>query len=220
MYVLKPSKRLMKAISIDRLSEGNGKLLAMLAKNSLESFYQTGFEGLCVEAGHSNMSEALISSVIPFDGELLIVGDSEMCKMWRMMCHNLSINVTVIDGSDTENDLNDALRVVMESNRHISHVICSAEREAGNLKLIGDAAKRYRKSLIVDNSCETLSIGDMDLYNIDYLIGADGELSLVLARRSKLVQTEGNARMASHDLYTAWQNSMSLRRPTLEPMAC
>lgn len=192
----------------------------MLKMDKSESFYQTGFETLCVEAGHSNMIEALISSVIPFDGELLIIGNSDMCKMWRTICHNLSINVTAIDGTDTEADLNEALRVVMESNRHITHVICSVEKGHDDLKKIGDAAKRYRKSLIVDNSTDTLSISDMNQYNIDYLISADENLSLVLARRSKLVQTEGNARMASHDLYTIWQNSMSLRRPTLEPMAC
>ena len=213
----------MKTLSAETLSQMGGRMLPMFAMRNIgtDSFYRTGFEKLYFEADHEKMSEVLISSVIPFDGELLIVGDSEMCKMWRMLCHKMSISVSVIDGQDTENEIDAAMTAIMESNKRIKHVICSGARSAESLSIIGRLSKKYRCALIVDNCTDVLSMADVDRYGIDFLIGSSNDdLSVILARRSKLVQTEGNARNASQDLYAMWQDDMRQRRPTLEPMAC
>jgi len=193
----------------------------METANIHPDFYRTGFEELYVEGSRSATYEAVISSVIPFDGELLIVGNSEICTAWRHMCHNLSINVSVIDGQDTEDNLKRALEAVLNSNKHITHVICSSEHSSESMALIGAMAKDYKKSLIVDNVNGNIATCNMNAHGIDFLITAEenGE-TLIVARRSRLVQTEGNARHAHHDIYAMWQDNMRMRRATLEPMAC
>lgn len=193
----------------------------MKAIDTRSDFYRTGFEELCMNISRTATSEAVISSVIPFDGELLIIGNSEVCTLWRHICHNLSISVSVIDGQDTEECLETALKAVLNTNEHITHIICSSERSANSLSLIGKMAKEYRKSLIVENANNAIAASNMNSHNIDFLITAEENCeTLVVARRSKLVQTEGNARHANHDIYAMWQNDMRVRTATLEPMAC
>ena len=57
-------------------------------------------------------------------------------------------------------------------------------------------------------------------YKIDYLVGnlISSLSSFVLARRNKLVQTEGNARSLSKDLHNLWQQTLRNRRREIEPM--
>ncbi|MCQ2228500.1 MAG: hypothetical protein MJZ13_01995 [Bacteroidales bacterium] len=193
----------------------------MKTANTHTDFYRTGFEELYIDGSRLATSEAVISSVMPFDGELLIIGNSDICTTWRHICHNLSINVSVIDGQDTEDNLKNALEAVMNSNKRITHVICSSERSTESMSLIGSMVKEYKKSLIVDNANDGIDTNNMNAYGIDFLITAEENCeTLIVARRSRLVQTEGNARRACHDIYAMWQNNMSMRRATLEPMAC
>lgn len=221
----------MKTLSIDTLvtrrsaaAEPAAKLLSYLASQNAhpDHFYLTGFEGICVDAAHTTLTEALISSVVPFDGELLVVGTDESCALWRTLCHNLSIQISVLDSS--ADDLADALEAVLSTNRHITHVMCSSDRDDASLRTIGNAVRRHRRSFIVDNSSDAVQMADVDVYNIDFLMTAAADadaspVSLIVARRSKLVQAEGNARNSSHDIYALWQQIVGVRCPSLEPMA-
>lgn len=183
----------------------------------MESMYKAGFEELCIAGGSVAANEAVISSVVPLDGELLIVGNVETIGQWRHICHNLSISASVVDGDGTSSDLLDALDAILSSNNRITHIVCSSERSEANLAALGMMARRYKRSLIVENAMSNIVVSDMNKLNIDFLIGNNGN---VTARRSKLVQAEGNARTSAHDIYALWQCSMSERRATLEPMAC
>lgn len=183
-----------------------------------DHFYLTGFEGLCVEANHAQVCEAVISSVVNFDRELLILSNeaSETCKLWRKICRELDIKLTFLDIND-ENIL-DAIETLLTANTKISHVLCSSEREGQTLKEIGKIVRQRRRSFIVDNCTDEISMANINEFNIDFLIMADEPMSMIIARRSKLVQTEGIARRASHDIYAIWQKSMNDRLSTLEPM--
>ena len=44
-------------------------------------------------------------------------------------------------------------------------------------------------------------------------------VSIIIAKRSRLVMTEGNARRGAHDIYAVWQDSLSCRNPKWVPMA-
>lgn len=224
----------MKAVSLNYLSvsqqEGArmplANILSVFASQNAhpDHFYLTGFEGLCVEAGHSSVCEAVISSVIPFDRELLVLGSehSQACALWRTICRELDIQVSFLDSTDE--NLIDALNAVLETNKHITHVLCSSERATEQLRAIGKEVRQMRRTLIVDNCTDVISMANIDEFNIDFLITASEDkeanpISLIVARRSRLVQTEGNARNANHDIYALWQEIAGGRRSTLEPMA-
>ncbi len=224
----------MKTLSIDYLAVSQKEGLNMPLANILkvftsqnthpDRFYLTGFEGLCVDANHSTVCEAVISSVVPFDCELLVIGceESATCKLWRSICHRLDVPVSFLDAPS--DSLLDALETVLEANRNISHVLCTSERTTEMLKAIGSVVRKARRSFIVDNCTDVISMKNINDFCIDFLItaSADSEqnpISLLVARRSRLVQTEGIARSASHDIYTLWQQTMAGRRPTLEPLA-
>ncbi len=220
----------MKSFALNHFGPSSGASLSQLfagffSQNAHpEYFYLTGFEGLCVEESHAQVCEAVISSLIPFDGELLILGSetSDACNLWRTIGRKLDINVSFLDADDA--DLLAAIETVFESNRHITHVLCSSERDGEMLKAIGGVVRRARKSLIVDNCTDSVTMANIDKSNIDFLITASDDLkenpvSLIIARRSKLVQAEGIARRADHDIYALWQQNMNERRSTLEPMS-
>ncbi len=223
----------MKTLSLDYLSvsqkEGANmplaKILSVFASQNAhpDRFYLTGFEGLCVEAGHSAVCEAVISSAMPFDRELLVIGceKSDTCSLWRSICHRLDVPVSFLDVADE--DLLDALSTILQANRNISHVLCSSERSSEMLRKIGAVVRNERCSFVVDNCTDVISMKNINDFCIDFLITAstdndENPISLIVARRSRLVQTEGNARTASQDIYTMWQKSMQDRRSTLEPM--
>lgn len=224
----------MKALSLNYLSvskqEGAemplANILSVFASQNAhpDHFYLTGFEGICVDTSHTQVCEAVISSVIPFDRELLVLGSeqSTACALWRNICRSLDIQVSFLDSTDE--NLVDALEAILVTNQHITHVVCSSERSSEQLKEIGKEVRRQRRSLIVDNCTDVISMSNINDFNIDFLITASADedknpVSLVVARRSRLVQTEGNARHANHDIYALWQQMVGGRRSTLEPMA-
>lgn len=183
----------------------------------MESAYKLGFEELFVDGGVVAASEAVISSVVPLDGELLIVGNVSAIDEWRAVCHNLSIVASVIDNSGTTADVLCAVEAILASNSHISYIICSSDKCEACLAAIGMLARKYKRSFVVVDKTDSVEVLSMKQLNIDFLISSTGS---IVARRNKLVQTEGNARMSAQDIYAMWQRSMSQRQATLEPMAC
>ncbi len=183
----------------------------------MESIYKLGFEELYVNGGIVAASEAVISSVVPLDSELLIIGNVASIDEWRAVCHKLSIVASVIDNDGSTSDLICAVEAILASNNHISHIICGSERCEACLAAIGMLARKYKRSFIVVDTTDCVEAVNMKLLNVDFLISNTGNIT---ARRNKLVQTEGNARTSGQDIYAMWQRSMSHRCATLEPMAC
>lgn len=181
-------------------------------------FFRTGYESIPFRAGVDDTATALISSVISLDGELLIVGNCSNCDAWRKACAEMDINVSVIDGSLSTLEMQEALDAIFANNRHISHVICSSDNS--QLEMISMMTRKAKRSLIVEDSEFTIQREDIIRLNIDFLVRpiADAE-SLILARRSRLVQAEGNARKPQHDIYSIWQSVMFSRTSKMEPMA-
>lgn len=182
-----------------------------------EHFYMTGFEGIRVDNDYNSVYEVVIASMIGYNNELLVIGNNEQSAAWRRTCKALDVTVSTID---VDEDLAVAVDAILAANRNITHILCSQEVSARDLNKIGQLSRQYRRSIIVDNSSESFTMADIDKYNIDFLVCPQTEGSLIVARRSKLVQTEGNARCSSNDLYAIWQNGLASRQSTLEPMAC
>ncbi len=182
-----------------------------------EHFYRTGFESIRVNGNYEAVYEAVIASMIGYNNELLVIGQSEQSAAWRKTCKALDVNVSTID---IDNNIATAVETILSVNKNITHILCGSEVSADVLNKIGEISRKYRRSLIADNSHYDYNMNDIDRYNIDFLVCPQVDSSLIVARRSKLVQTEGNARNIANDLYTIWQSGLSDRRSTLEPMAC
>ncbi|MBE6340061.1 MAG: hypothetical protein K6G73_02010 [Marinilabiliaceae bacterium] len=182
-----------------------------------EHFYRTGFESIRVNGNYEAVYEAVIASMIGYNNELLVIGQSEQSAAWRKTCKALDVNVSTID---IDNNIATAVETILSVNKNITHILCGSEVSTDVLNKIGEISRKYRRSLIADNSHYDYNMNDIDRYNIDFLVCPQVDSSLIVARRSKLVQTEGNARNIANDLYTIWQSGLSDRRSTLEPMAC
>lgn len=182
-----------------------------------EHFYRTGFESIRVNGNYEAVYEAVIASMIGYNNELLVIGQSEQSAAWRKTCKALDVNVSTID---IDNNIATAVETILSVNKNITHILCGSEVSSDVLNKIGEISRKYRRSLIADNSHYDYNMNDIDRYNIDFLVCPQVDSSLIVARRSKLVQTEGNARNIANDLYTIWQSGLSDRRSTLEPMAC
>lgn len=200
------------------------KLISAFTMQNVHSdlFYLTGFECICINANHAKLSEAVISTAIPFDGELLIIGNDDSCTLWRNICHQMDIKVSAIDGN--EDYISSALEAILKTNKNISHIICGSQYSDALLRTIGTIAHQYRCTFIVDNCNNVVTMANINDYKIDFLVTADSDdaqipTSIVIARRSKLVQTEGNARSKNNDIYAMWQQIVGIRKSTLEPMA-
>lgn len=182
-----------------------------------EHFYRTGFESIRVNGNYEAVYETVIASMIGYNNELLVIGQSEQSAAWRKTCKALDVNVSTID---IDNNIATAVETILSVNKNITHILCGSEVSSDVLNKIGEISRKYRRSLIADNSHYDYNMNDIDRYNIDFLVCPQVDSSLIVARRSKLVQTEGNARNIANDLYTIWQSGLSDRRSTLEPMAC
>ncbi|MCF0191764.1 MAG: hypothetical protein HUJ96_10940 [Marinilabiliaceae bacterium] len=186
---------------------------------SPEYFYLTGYEGICVKTDRLQVCKSVISSVVPIDSELLLIGDNDACESWRDLCACLDINVTLLDGDAVE--LTD-IESVLKANLRISHVMCTGRRGRRDLEEIGRLAHRMHRSFVVEvEENEVLRLRDVEELSIDFLISSpkdDRDVSLIVAKRAKLVQTEGNARSSQYDIYAMWQQEVGMRSSTLLPM--
>lgn len=220
----------MKAMSFDQLKTGTMALAAMPAKNVMsalaadgsfmDKFFLSGYEGLCLALNHADLTRSVISSAVPMEGELLVVGGDELCALWCGVCAGLRIRLSAIDASSS--DILAATETLLKVNARISHVLCSTHLDAQTIKSLSALVHRRGRSLIVDSSDDDMDMAAIEASGVDFAIAAtDGEspMSIVVARRSRLVMTEGNARNATHDLYAAWQGLLTSRTPTMRPMA-
>lgn len=189
---------------------------------NLSPFYTTGFETILFNKDQSFVLEAVLASTVAWDNEILIAGNSNsLDKLGKIVSkQNLTyhcLNWSPESGDDFENDFNNYSGV--------SHLLIGIDSltsmENIPVKKILQIASKNKYSLIV--YCDISVTGLNDIFNgaIDYMIGglsAEPPKSFVVARRSRLVQTEGKSRSFNMDLYSYWQWSMKDRTSIIEPM--
>lgn len=186
---------------------------------SPDFFYLTGYEGIFVEANRSQVCECVISSVVSLNSDLLLVADSSSFDVWSDLCDGLGINVTLVDAKCVSTS---SVQAILDDNTDISHIMSLDVRDRDVLMALGNLARANRRSFVVEvEGADNIRLADLEAMNIDYLVqtsdSAD-DMSLVVARRSKLVQTEGNARHRNQDIYAMWQSTVAVRSSSLKPM--
>ena len=207
------------------LVEGNldDKVIQMWSRHNHGTipFYATGFETISFNQDKSFVLETVLASSVAMDNEVLIVGfGNSMEKLQETVsAQNLTYHCLDLSYNDCD-DLNSKILRLP----YISHLLIGidSKTDINNIPvdmLLNIASKR-RYSLIA--YCDTIVDGLNDIFNgaIDFMIGGLSNLrSFVVARRSKLVQTEGNSKYFSRDLYSYWQWTMRDRKPIIKPMS-
>ncbi len=187
-----------------------------------DMFYQTGFETILFNKNRSFALETVLSSVISWDDEVLIVGFGAILGEMESKADSQGVFYQsynwVIDGwSSLEN--------VIEANGNIKKILIGieAETEVDDIPIEKLLALATKNKIGIIVYCQTDVDGLNDRFKgaIDFMIGecdCHPHRSFVVARRSKLVQTEGVSQSFNFDLYAYWQWSMRNRNSIIEPM--
>lgn len=203
------------------------RVIALLAERELqpEHFYLTGFETISFNQNRKFAIETVLSSSTSFHNEVLVVNTgahsfyiTQLCEKNRISCHMISVD-DILDPAML-------IEKVIKPNRNISHlVICQGDDIAINrdeLKMAGLISAKNKIDLIVECDKFSISVPMALECGVSFLVSPDpcmNDHSLVVARRSRLVQCEGKSRTMQYDLYRYWQRNLSQRRHEIEPMA-
>jgi 2-aminoethylphosphonate-pyruvate transaminase len=178
---------------------------------------EAGYEAILMQGSGTFGVEAVISSVLPRDGKLLVIINGAYGERIATMAarHNIA---TALLRSD-EDQLPDLVAVdrVLGSDSAITHVVAvHCETTAGILNPIerlGEIVQRHKKEFIVDAMSSFGAIPlNLAAAGIDYLISSANKciegvpgFAFVLARRDSLLNTTSRARTLSLDLLAQWQ---------------
>ncbi len=188
-----------------------------------DNFYQTGYECISFKKGTVFALEAVLTSVVPMDKSVIILNSGLNSTPTVETCLKHNINFKIVDFLENRIDFN-SLDNILNSSDNFSH-ICISLSESTSLKDIDllklkEISEKSNTGLFLYYSGDIMNLNRIRKYKIDYLVGnlISSLSSFVLARRNKLVQTEGNARSFSKDLHSLWQQTLRNRRREIEPM--
>jgi hypothetical protein len=202
----------------------DNNVLQMWSKRdcNLSRFYTTGFESILFNKDKSFVLETVLSSSVSWDSEILIVGNDKSVEKLSKIAKKQNLNYHCLDWfSDDREKIVNNLSKYSEITHLLIEINTDTSLEQVQIKNLLQLASKNKYSLIV--YCDTDVTGINDTFDgaIDYMIGGIEEqpfMSFVVARRNRLVQTEGNSSNFSNNLYLLWQMSLRNRARYIEPM--
>ncbi|WP_209860573.1 2-aminoethylphosphonate--pyruvate transaminase [Paenibacillus shirakamiensis] len=165
--------------------------------------------------------ESVISTVIPKDGQLLVLTNGAYGQRIADMAKVYGINHLVLDFGETSPVNTEQVVQYVSNHPHITHVaVVHCETTTGMLnpiEQITSVLHQLGKIIIVDAMSSFGGIPmNIPALHIDYLISSANKciqgvpgFGFILARRSQLEQCKGQARTLSLDLYDQWINMES-----------
>ena len=176
-----------------------------------------GYEAILIQGSGTSGIEAVISSVIPRDGKLLIIINGAYGKRIRDIAERHGIESVAIESNENTPPDPQQVRQSLTDNSAITHVaLVHCETSSGILNPlheIGAVVKELQRTFIVDAMS---SFGGIPLNvvetGIDFLVSSANKciegvpgFSLVIADRAKLLASDGAARTVSLDLLAQWK---------------
>ena len=176
-----------------------------------------GYEAILLQGSGTFGIEAVVSSVIPRDGKLLIVINGAYGKRIRDIAERHGIETVAIEVTEGTPPDPQQVRRSLNGDSEITHVaLVHCETSSGILNPvheIGAVVKELRRTFIVDAMS---SFGGIPLNvaeaGIDFLISSANKciegvpgFSLVIADRAQLLASGGAARSVSLDLLAQWK---------------
>ncbi|TRX72217.1 hypothetical protein [Carboxylicivirga sp. M1479] len=212
-------------IELDDVVDKN--LISLMTKSPInpEDFYLTGYETISFKRTREFALETVISSVVPFDKDLLIVANNNDDLHIQKLCNMYGVSSTIVNLPQSEDEL-EAILSTYTQTRQYSHILISddvnSQRCLATINAIASILIESSIKLIVQCRRQPMDLNIVRELNIAYMVcnGMQGSISsVVLARRSQLVQTEGISRSYTQDLYSYWQKMLSGRKAGIKPMA-
>ena len=161
--------------------------------------------------------EAVVSSVIPPDGKLLVLINGAYGERILKMAEIHHIPATPLRCAEDEVPDVEALNAALAADAGITHVaVVHCETTTGIINPVadyGEVVRRHGRLYIVDamSSFGAYPIA-LDGWGIDYLVSSSNKciegvpgFSFVLARKAALLATRGWARTLSLDLLAQWE---------------
>lgn len=161
--------------------------------------------------------EAMIGSVMPRDGKLLILSNGAYGNRLVTITATLGINHIVHDSGELAPPDIDKLRAALADDPEITHVVVvHNETTTGMMNPLAEIAeivKNAGKVFLVDSMSAFGGVPlDMAEHGIDFLVSSANKciqgvpgFGFILARRDELEKTEGYARSLSLDVYGQWR---------------
>ena len=176
-----------------------------------------GYEAILMQGSGTYGVEAVISSVLPREGSLLVVVNGAYGERIVTMAARHGIPATALRCDENRLPDLDAIGSALQIDPAITHVVAvHCETTAGILnpvEAIGQLVKRHGREFIVDAMSSFGAIPlDLAGAGVDYLVSSANKciegvpgFAFVLARRGALLNTEGRARTLSLDILAQWQ---------------
>lgn len=208
----------------DLLEQG---LMALMSRQQInaETFYLTGYETMSFNRNLDFALETVLCSVVPFEKELLILSNPESDNYIIDLCTKHSVSYEVIPMPSTDDEW-DYLEIILKNHRRFSHILYSgdvtSDLQQEQLFRLGSYIESSRIGFILHCDHQPMILSDVRAIGVDYMICQGLSCtasSVVLAKRSRLVQTEGTSRNHLFDLYAYWQRTLHHRKSGIEPMA-
>ena len=202
----------------------DNNVLQMWSKRdySLSRFYTTGFETILFNKDNSFVLETVLSSSVLWEKEILITGNEKSIEKLSKTVNNQNLTYHCLDWFSDGLDNFEEKKSTYSSVTHLLVGIDSDNLiEKIPVKKLLKLSLTHKYNLIVYCDSPVLGLNDVFDGAIDYMVGGvsiEPLLSFVVARRSRLVQTEGKSRNFNNDLYSYWQWSLRNREPFIEPM--
>ncbi|WP_010661963.1 hypothetical protein [Marinilabilia salmonicolor] len=186
-----------------------------------EQFYRTGFETIFFDTNRDLALSCVLSSVIPSEKEIVIAGTGDLSAVMEA-ASNLDVPHIIFNSPVEEFPL---METLISSQFNLSHIVLVMDSDNSDI----DQYIRHLRPLLDMKKIELIlyctssveKIHDRTNGAVDYFVGGWDDLpdnSFVVARRNRLVQTEGNSRSSGFDLYASWQWRLKERGANILPM--
>jgi len=192
---------------------------------SPENFYLTGYETISFKRTREFALETVLASVIPFEKDLLIAANNVDDLHIQKLCKIYGVNNSIINLPEPQDELESLISSLAKERRY-SHILlsCDVNKPERNehIRQLAQLLRKTSIKLIVQCKRKLMNLKAVREFNISYMIcnGMSSYISsVVLARRSQLVQTEGLSRNSQFDLYNYWQTTLFSRKSGIKPMA-
>ena len=178
---------------------------------------EQGYEAVLMQGSGSFGLEAVVTSVAPPQGKLLVLVNGAYGERIAKMTAMQRIGLTTLKYPECQPPSAEDVRTALTANPAITHVVVvHCETTSGMLNPIesmGRVAKEFKKTFVVDamSSFGAIPI-DLPGIGIDFLISSSNKciegvpgFSFILCRRAALEATDGFARSWSFDLLDQWR---------------
>ena len=188
------------------------KRLVELAEASPEKY-----TAVLMQGSGSFGVEAVIGTVVPKDGKLLVLANGAYGNRMGEIAQVLNINYRIEKFGDKEGINLERVREILEEDKDITHLsVVHSETTSGILNPIteiGKLAKDFGKIYIVDamSSFGGVKI-EIEKTGADFMISSSNKciqgvpgFSFIICKKSELEKCAGQARSLALDIYSQWK---------------